>query len=166
MDAPYTTGLLGLFLTLINSPASYEGQPPIKQALTAAIDTCESRPGHFIIWSVKQGSLGDIPLSPCHCFNKVETGACPLGYSWWQVSPSDSAATHNALSHSQGPEGTMGSLSLKKLGCVWRAPCILAAFTPEAGGFQVRELQKSAINTRHSVAFGSAFWLFCICFTC
>ncbi|KAI9518579.1 hypothetical protein NQZ68_035949 [Dissostichus eleginoides] len=27
----------------------FEGQPPIKQALTAAIDTCESRPGHFFI---------------------------------------------------------------------------------------------------------------------
>lgn len=39
-------------------------QTPTVKALTAAIDTCESRPGHFIIiWSPKQSSLEGIPLS-------------------------------------------------------------------------------------------------------
>lgn len=95
------------------------GQPPIKRAPTDAVDTCESRPGHFIIiWSVEQGPLGGFLLSPCHCYNKVETGARPLGYSWWQVGPSDSAATYNAPSQSEGPRGEQwGSLRLKKLGC-------------------------------------------------
>lgn len=95
------------------------GQPPIKRAPTAAVNTCESRPSHFIIiWSVEKGPLGGFLLSPCHCYNKVETGARPLGYGWWQVGPSDSAGTYNAPSHSEGPRGEhWGSLRLKKLGC-------------------------------------------------
>lgn len=113
----------------------FEGQPPIKQALTAAIDTCESRPGHFIImWSPKQGSLGSLSLSPCHCGNKVETGACPLGYSWWQVGPSHSEATHNAHSHSQSNRGTMGSLSEGRSGCLGEPVCWLSLHLKMTGG--------------------------------
>lgn len=98
---------------------------PIK-VLTATIDTCECKPGRIIIiWSLKQGSLEGNPLSLCHCYNKIETEVCPLGFSWWQVSPSDFVAVHNALSQSQNPEGTMVLLSPEKLGCVE------TAFTPE-----------------------------------
>lgn len=85
MDTPYITiyNNTMMFSNINQFTGIFERQPPIKQALTATIDTCESRPGHFIIIRpLKQGSLGGIPLSPCHCYNKVEIGAAPLGYGW------------------------------------------------------------------------------------
>lgn len=91
--------ILSLIYNLYQFTGVSGGKPSIKPVLTAAIDTCESRPGHFIImWSLKQGSLGSILLSPCHCYHKVETGAYPLGYNWWQASFSDSVAMHNTVS--------------------------------------------------------------------
>ncbi len=161
MDAPHVKGL-SLISNIDQFTGIFEGQPPIKQALTATIDTCESRPGHFIIiWSLKQGSLGSIPLSPCRCYNKVETGACPLGYSWWQVSPSDSA-THNALSQLPGPEGSMGSLSKKKSGCVQHPVYWPPLHLKLKGGWRLGNNQKR--NTRWNFAFTS--WLLCLCLTC
>lgn len=110
------------FLTLFNPQNISEGQPPIKRhpSKCRQLPSTLVNPEQVTLSSSDRWNKVPLKVSPCPSDN-VEAGASPLGYSWWQVRPSDLAATHNALSQSQGPEGTMVLLSPEKLGCVWGA---------------------------------------------
>lgn len=110
------------------------------------------------------------PLVPHHCYNKVETGACPLGYSWWQVTPSNQQQLTMA-SVSRASWGDNGVTQSENIG-VCGACCILTAFTPETDRWMMvdppfRLLETETCTKMHwkSVVFTSpkkSLYLYCV----